>query len=58
MEKKGTLGFIWFDILGFLLIIIGSILFRYVQNEILSSIAGVGIAIGITILTITRWITK
>ena len=44
------------DIIGFVLIIIGGLLIRYAQQESFSILGGLVMAVGVAILSITRWV--
>ena len=60
MKKKGKVNYVVvsFDIIGFSLIFIGAAIGRYANQEPLAIAGGFIMAIGVTTLALTRWISK
>ncbi|MBI2669097.1 hypothetical protein HYX14_04615 [Candidatus Woesearchaeota archaeon] len=59
MNKKGAINLaVILDLLGFALLIVGGGMIRYAKDELISIFGGVVIAIGVGLLSFSRYITK
>ena len=59
MARKGKISsgvILGFDIIGFVLVILGGVLIRYGHSELITIIGGVVIAAGAAVLGLTKWI--
>ena len=44
------------DVVGFILIVLGGVVIRYAREEPLSILGGLVMAVGVTVLSVTRWV--
>ncbi len=59
MNKKGVINLgVILDLLGFALLIVGGGMIRYTKDELISIFGGIVIAIGVGLLSFSRYITK
>lgn len=59
MNKKGTLHLpVILDLLGFALLVVGGGMIRYAKDEFISIFGGIVIAIGVGLLSFSRYIIK
>ncbi len=59
MDKKGAMNLaVILDLLGFALLIVGGGMIRYAKDELISIFGGVIIAIGVGLLSFSRYIIK
>ncbi len=56
--KKGNTSIIIIDVMAFFLMAVGAGLVRYAQNEVVSISGGVIVAIGLALLSISRYLIK
>ncbi|HLD15413.1 MAG TPA: hypothetical protein VJB94_02440 [Candidatus Nanoarchaeia archaeon] len=58
MDKKSNTLVLALDIIGFVLLFIGAALIRFAKDEVISITGGFVLAAAVTILTLTRVVTK
>ncbi len=56
--KKANILIVSLDVIGFALLLLGAVLIRYAKDEITSILGGFVLAGGVTLLSLTRLISK